>query len=155
MDASKFRVMLLLFLTFVAGAAAGIAGERLDLLPGLTRAEGPSPDRRDDDRRGRQTTIERFADELGLSTAQRAEIDQILERYRSSMKGLWEDVRPRYRALVDSVRARIEEVLTPEQVTEYRRLLERRRDGDRDGDRGSPDGEDEERDEGRSDDDGR
>lgn len=156
MDGSRFRVVLLLILTFVAGAAGGVAADRLDLLPEFARAGEAERERRadDDDRRGGETTIERFADELGLSRAQRSEIDGILDRYRASMRGIWQDVRPRYRSLVDSVRTQIEGVLTPEQVTAYRNLLERRR-GDRDGN-GRSDGDDDKgRDRGRSDDDGR
>lgn len=151
-------MVLLLVLTFVAGAAAGVAADRLDLLPEFVRADEAERERRGDDRDRREgeTTIERFADELGLSRAQRAEIDGILDRYRTSMRGIWQDVRPRYRSLVDSVRTQIEGVLTPEQVTAYRSLLERRR-GDRDGrdddGRSSGGGEDKERDRGRSDDD--
>lgn len=162
MDGSRFRVVLLLILTFAAGAAAGVAADRLELLPGFARADETEDVAErageDGDRRGRETTIERFADELGLSQAQRTEIDGILERYRASMREIWQDVRPRYRSLVDSVRTRIEGVLTPEQVTAYRSLLERRR-GDRDedgrssGDRRN-DGTDG-GDRGRSDDDGK
>lgn len=158
MDASRFRVVLLLALTFAAGAAVGVAADRLGLLPGFARADeverGGERIEDDDDRRDGETTIERFADELGLSQAQRVEIDGILERYRASMKGIWQDVRPRYRSLVDSVRTQIESVLTPEQVAAYRSLLDRRRD--RDGDRRSPRADDDgQRDRGRRDDDGR
>jgi Spy/CpxP family protein refolding chaperone len=39
------------------------------------------------------------------------------------MKHLWEEFRPRYSTLVDSVRLDIEAVLTPEQVEQYRKLL--------------------------------
>ncbi|MGH7542151.1 MAG: hypothetical protein ACRELC_14245 [Gemmatimonadota bacterium] len=132
-------MVLLLALTFAAGAAAGVAADRLDVLPAFARSEERESDRSDDgrdDRDGReerQTTIERFADELELSSEQRSEIDGILDHYRTSMRGLWHEYRPRYRSLVDSVRTRIEIVLTPEQVTQYRALLERRRHG-RDGD---------------------
>ena len=61
---------------------------------------------------------------------QRTEIEAILEHYRASMNGLWGEWRPRYRTLIDSVRVQIETVLTDEQVTEYRGLLERRRGRD-------------------------
>jgi Spy/CpxP family protein refolding chaperone len=44
-------------------------------------------------------------------------------------------VRPEYRQILDSARARIEAVLTPEQVTAYRELLERERRRERDDDR--------------------
>ncbi len=129
--------MLLLVLTFAAGTAAGVAADRFHLLPGTARAEeatAPGEERREG-RRERETTIERFADELGLTAGQRAEIDEILDHYRASLKFLWSEVRPRYRTLIDSVRTQIEAVLTPEQVMDYRALLEERssrREGGRD-----------------------
>lgn len=132
MDGSKTRAMLLLGLTFVAGTAVGVAAERLDLLAGWATAdEASEPPEREDTRRGRETTIERFADELGLTSPQRTQIEEILDRYRTSMKGLWGEWRPRYHSLIDSVRTQIETVLTPEQVTQYRALLQERRDRDR------------------------
>lgn len=143
MFGSRFRVALLLVLTFTAGVAAGVAADRLELLPGLASATEATADgdRREDDRRRGETTIERFADDLGLTASQRAEIEEILEHYRQRMHQMWEEVRPRYRSMVDSVRGRIEGVLTPEQVTEYRELLrargrwrqERQDDGDTEG----------------------
>ncbi len=130
--------MLLLVLTFAAGTAAGVAADRFHLLPGTARAEeptAPEEGERREGRRERQTTIERFADELSLTTEQRVEIDGILDHYRASLKFLWSEVRPRYRTLIDSVRTQIEAVLTPEQVMDYRALLEERssrREGSRD-----------------------
>ncbi len=141
MNGSKFRAMLLLVLTFAAGTAAGVAADRFHLLPGTARAEETtaSGEERREGRRERQTTIERFADDLGLSAEQRAEIDEILDHYRASVRFLWSEVRPRYRTVIDSARTQIEAVLTPEQVIDYRVLLEERssrREGNRDqGDR--------------------
>lgn len=147
MDGSRWKAGVLLVLVFVAGAAVGIAGDRLDLIPKPIQAtesadpdretpDRPRPDRADED----QTTIERFADDLGLTVAQRSEIEALLDRYRASSRELWHQVRPKYRALMDSVRTEIEAVLTPEQVEQYRALLRERYGGDdrdrRDGDRG-------------------
>lgn len=142
MFGSRFSVALLLVLTFTAGVAAGVAADRLDLLPDVAQAGEAERDRPDDDRRRGRTTIERFADDLELTAAQRAEIEEILDRYRERMREMWMEVRPRYRAMVDSVRGRIEDVLTPEQVTEYRELLKER--GRRSSERGD-EGEREER----------
>ncbi len=158
MAGSRTRAALLLLLVFAAGAAAGIAADRLEIVPGEAtarqvggdgadaelrddderdgrevRRDGRRDRRRDGDRRERRTTIEKFADDLELTAEQRSEIEGILEEYRASVKQMWSDVRPRYRALLDSARTRIEAVLTPEQVTQYRALLEERYgDGDDD-----------------------
>lgn len=129
-DSSKSRVALLLAITFLAGVAAGVAADRA---LGVGSAGDVAKQAEADDRRGRHgrgTTIERFADELGLTQEQRARIDPILEHTRERMSELFEPVRPAYRELVDSTRAQIEAVLTPEQVTEYRRLLDREYGGD-------------------------
>ena len=150
---SRTRVALLLAITFVAGMAAGVAADRqLRPDPGEDASKQVREDHRKD-RRGGGATIERFADELGLTDEQRARIDPILEDTREGMSELFEPVRPAYRALVDSARARIEAVLTPEQAAQYRSLLEREygdRDDrrDRDGDEPrrdrAPDGDDDE-----------
>lgn len=140
MSRSAPRVALLLVLTFLAGMAAGVAADRQFGIG--VRAEDPKQVEGDHrrDRRGGDTTIERFADELGLTDEQRARIDPILEHTRERMSVLFEPVRPAYRELIDSTRARIEAVLTPEQVADYRELLDReygdreRRDRDRAGD---------------------
>jgi len=133
MSGSRTRAALLLVLTFVAGMAAGVAVDR-QFGPGA-RAEAPKQADADHrrERRGGGTTIERFADELGLTEEQRGQIDPILEQAREGMSQLFEPVRPAYRELVDSTRARIEAVLTPEQAADYRELLDREYGGDRDG----------------------
>lgn len=142
MRRSQVLVALLLTATFVAGVAGGVAADRLWLRPGPAAASAEEDeDRRDDERDSdredddEDTVIERFSEELGLSAGQEARIDTILEHYRESMKELRRDVRPRYDALVDSARERIEGVLDSAQARKYRRLLERKgKDGE--GDRG-------------------
>lgn len=112
------RVALLLLVTLAAGAAGGIAVDRR--LPA-----GPEPRAETTTRQGRgETTIERFADELGLTSEQREQIAPVLEDTRTRMSEVFDQVRPEYRRVVDSARARIESVLTPGQVDMYRRLLE-------------------------------
>lgn len=136
MTSSSLRAVLVLILTFAAGAAAGVAADRLWLDPGegpassaetpadSTLREGDSDE--DHDRGDRpRTTIERFADELGLTQEQRSRIEEILSRHREEMHEMWSEIRPRFRRMVDSARADIEAVLSEEQVEQYRRLLRR------------------------------
>ncbi|MYA32360.1 MAG: hypothetical protein F4164_13305 [Gemmatimonadales bacterium] len=146
MDTSRFRAILLLTLVFAAGAAIGVAVDRLDLLADATAADPPvetvspeTPDR-DGGSRGGQTTIEQFADELGLTADQRSQIEGFLDHYRDGMRTL----RGGYRTLMDSVRTRIESVLTEEQGEDYRELLRQRYGGGRErgGERGSSQGRD-------------
>ena len=152
--------MLLLTVVFVAGGVVGVAADRLDLFAGTVTANEPvdtAPEQtedRDRERRGRQTTIEAFADELGLTADQRLQIEEYLDHYREGARRLQREVRPRYRALMDSVRMEIESALTDEQVEGYRELLqqrygggrERERESDRPDDRGESDDNDQDSD---------
>jgi Spy/CpxP family protein refolding chaperone len=124
MNGSRFRAALLLGLVFVAGAAAGIAGDRLEMIPRAARAEpaagtseGETAEERD------QPVIERFADDLGLTAEQRGRIEALLDRFRHSTRELSLSVRPQYRALMDSVKIEIEGVLDSVQIERYRELL--------------------------------
>jgi Spy/CpxP family protein refolding chaperone len=63
-------------------------------------------------------------DELDLTPEQRARIDGIMARRRERTDSLWRTDGTRIRAAVDSTRAEIRAVLTPDQATEYDRLRE-------------------------------
>ena len=114
---SRGRAAVLLILMFAAGLAVGLAAERYAL------HRGSDDGSRQDDRRGR-STIERFADDLGITDEQQALIDPILVETREQLSAVSDRVRPEWEAVVDSARARIEAVLTPEQVERYRALLD-------------------------------
>lgn len=131
MNSSKTRAIILLVMTFAAGAAVGVAGDRLNLIPAVAEATEPGLEADRGERRERQTTIERFADNLGLTVEQRFEVEILLDYYRSSAQNLQATVRPQYRALMDSVRTKIEAVLSDEQVEQYRSLLRQDRDRQR------------------------
>lgn len=142
MSRSKVRAAALLALIFAAGVAAGVAADRAWFVdpPAAARGDDGRAAAAGEDADGRsgegashgaedkaRTVIERFADELGLTSDQRAEIETILSHHRESMKEMWSEVQPRFRTLVDSARAQIEGVLTPGQVERYRELLRRER----------------------------
>jgi Spy/CpxP family protein refolding chaperone len=112
-------VALLLVVTLAAGAAGGIAIDRRFDSPAERNVESMGRETRG------ETTIERFADELGLTVEQREQIAPVLEDTRARMSEVFDQVRPEYRSVVDSARARIEAVLSPGQVDMYRKLLEK------------------------------
>jgi len=114
--ASRGRAAFLLALMFVAGLAVGLAAERYM----VHRGPGETTERH----RDRRTTIERFADDLGITPEQQRQIDPILVETRERMSAVFDRVRPEWEAVVDSARSRIEAVLTPQQVERYRALLE-------------------------------
>lgn len=124
----------LLFLMFFAGALSGMAMTRaVEASPGpaTTAAERDGAVACRDG--GKRTKI---IDQLDLSAEQRARVDAILARRRGQTESFWDSAGPRLRVLMDSTRAEIRAVLTPEQRAEYDRLREeRRREREHDHDR--------------------
>jgi len=114
---TRLTGMALLIVTFVAGMLAGTAFTR------VLSAREPARSATEDcskDERGPHSVF----DELGLSVAQRARVDSILERRRQRTDSLWQQDGRRIRSAVDSARAEIRTVLTPQQLAEYDRLRE-------------------------------
>ncbi len=62
---------------------------------------------------------ERLADDLGLSSAQRAKLDTILDAKRASMQAALEPVRPAMRAIGDTAALRIEGMLDAAQRAKF------------------------------------
>jgi Spy/CpxP family protein refolding chaperone len=113
----------LLAATFVAGALAGAAVDRV-----LSADEPDRVERDHDDDRRRSYVIDR----VDMSEEQRGAIDAILEERSERMRAVWSEVEPRMDAITDSARVDIMEILTPEQRAEYERKLADRRRPDRD-----------------------
>lgn len=126
MMSNRRRAAGLLTLVFAAGVTGGLAAERYALHD--LRLEAGERDGHADGR----TTIERFADELGVTPEQRALIDPILVDTRERMTEVYDRFRPEWQAVVDSARLRIEAVLTPQQVEQYRALLEEQEQKEKD-----------------------
>lgn len=114
---TRLTGMALLVVTFVAGMLAGTAFNRV-LTASETKARA---DAACDDDRGPHSIF----DELKLTPGQRARVDTIMERRRQRTDSLWQEDGRRIRAAVDSARAEIRTVLTPQQIAEYDRLRER------------------------------
>ncbi|HSU17183.1 hypothetical protein [Longimicrobium sp.] len=106
---------LALVLTFVAGALAGAAWERV-------RAR----ERHDAEREAR-TQGEVLQHRYGLSDEQTRRVDAILQRRRPRVDSLMSAVRPQLRAASDSTSREIREVMTPSQRRQYDEDRERRR----------------------------
>lgn len=110
----------LLVATFIVGALTGAAVDRV-----VSADEAPPrrESRDDDDRRRGEYVIDR----VEMAADQRAAIDAILERRADRMRAVWRQVEPHLDAVTDSARAEIMQVLTPEQRSEYERMLRERR----------------------------
>lgn len=140
---TKLLAVSLLFVVLTAGFMMGLAWDRGEA-NAATAAVGPEPE----DRPRRALVI----DEVGLETAQRAEVDEIIHHFRAQMRALdkefRETYRPRQRALLGQTRDSIKATLSPAQRVVYDSLLDaryggsdqddrpRRRRRESDGDRG-------------------
>jgi len=115
---------VLLFITFAAGGLAGAAGERV-----LRADDAPKPAQRGEMRGGTRRLLldEQFANSLGLTAEQRAQIKQILDRRDVEAKKVWGDVEPRLQQVGEATKAEIQKVLTPAQVTQLETAIEQRR----------------------------
>lgn len=104
--AKRARLMglLVLAMMFAVGALTGAATMRV-----VAGDEIPS--------RGEREAGERpsLFERLNLTPEQRAEVDAIMERRRDEVDEFWKQHGPQMRAIMDSARAEIRTVLTPEQ----------------------------------------
>lgn len=112
----NWKVILATLVIFGAGVLSGTLGTRLyqqkneppkpAFGPG-----GPGPDRFD--------FLRRWGDRLDLTAEQREKIDRLVRESQERVRALWEPVGPKIQEETRSVRARIEEVLTPEQRAKF------------------------------------
>ena len=116
----RFAGALLLAATFAVG---GLGGYSLAQLAGRgDAAQADQPECED-----RERNRARYYESLGVSPEQKARIDEILEARKQQMDLFWAEHGPRMEQIVDSARAEIRNVLTPEQRAEAdRRRAERR-----------------------------
>lgn len=115
-----------LAVTFLAGGVAGMAVRELTADPAPRADRAGTEARRDD---GNSSNRRRFPYEvLGIEGEQRAQIEAVFERRRTEMSALWHDYQPRMDAVVDSTRAEVHRLLTPEQQEKYDEYRKQRRE---------------------------
>jgi Spy/CpxP family protein refolding chaperone len=112
----------LLLVTFVVGALAGMALERV-----RTTRRPPRPEPGRFIGQPHADFMPPMFQELDLTDQQVQQIRQILEGSRSQMDSVLDLMMPRLHALTDSVRSEIRAVLTPEQADRLDRLMDRTR----------------------------
>lgn len=100
--------------TFAAGAAAGVVTDRY-----LERE-------RREQQWSSQAMRDRLAMDLGMSPAQRAGLDTILDARNRQYDSTMALVRPRLDSLGTQARQRIRQLLTPEQQATYDQILRER-----------------------------
>ncbi|MGH7481867.1 MAG: hypothetical protein ACRELV_06895, partial [Longimicrobiales bacterium] len=119
------RAVLALGAVLFVGVLAGIALEEVvDDWDWIERLEGE--DDADD-------LDEAILDDLDLTPAQATQIDVILEAREDRIEEYWRRRLPEIGAIVDSTRAQIRAVLTPDQRREYDRRVQESADSRREG----------------------
>jgi Spy/CpxP family protein refolding chaperone len=97
--------LLMLVIIFAVGAMTGAATMR------VTSGDSAEPREAVGSRERRPSLWET----LDLTPEQRARVDDIMERRRGEVQAFWNEHGPQLRAVMDSARADVREVLTPEQ----------------------------------------
>jgi Spy/CpxP family protein refolding chaperone len=104
---------LVLLLVALAGGLAGIATDRLVLLPHMRggadfgRHHGPPPPNHE--------FRDRFAHDPGLTDDQQVRIDSIMDRQMREVRAIRREVQPRVDSIISGARRELDAVLTPEQ----------------------------------------
>lgn len=111
---APLMAVLVLLLVAFAGGLAGVALDRLVLLPHLFRGPGFGHERGPGGRRDPEFRA-RFAREVGLSPAQQIRIDSIMERQGRELRAVRGQVQPTLDSIIARTRAQLDSVLTPEQ----------------------------------------
>ncbi|MEN8145844.1 MAG: hypothetical protein ABFS14_12945 [Gemmatimonadota bacterium] len=120
---SKGLVTILLAMMFAAGAAVGVAGDRMVAAEDTAETDAEM-------HKGR-FAIEQHADELGLTASQREQIKPILDIVMVEALEIADECRPRLVALGEAAQVKVKEYLTPEQVERYDAILTEREKADR------------------------
>jgi hypothetical protein len=74
---------------------------------------------------GRDATLDAFSSEIGLTAAQRAAVDSILDERHRIIDSIMTPVRPSIRAARDSARHQIARRLSPDQQVKFEQYIER------------------------------
>ena len=109
MSATKTTIIavLALVLTFTVGFVAGFAVHRVMGPPGPGHPAAP------------RMMLRHLDFRLGLTDAQRTQIEAILERRHERINEIRDTTRPRMLAEINAANAEIEKVLTPEQREKF------------------------------------
>ncbi len=128
---ARLVTVVVLALVFGSGVTAGLAWTRTPEEPRTVesgQAEVQGGERQVRERGDRSDRGERplLVEQVGLTTEQKALVDEIVENSRRRMRMLEKDTRPQFHAIIEETRTAIKEVLTTEQLAEYEALLAER-----------------------------
>ena len=115
---SKLLAALFLVGALLVGGALGFTADRVvgdRLLPRAEAAEPPAP----------RNALDDFAQEIGLTTAQRAAVDSIMDERHRIIDSIMKPVRPQISAAREAARKQIRQRLTPDQETRFDAYIQR------------------------------
>jgi hypothetical protein len=115
-----FKLLVLVTLVFLAGAAAGVVGTRVFIRHWVSSAiQRPE---------NIQILMERnLRRQLHLDARQRLEVHRILTDTRAQLRDLRKVYRPQVVAVMTNTEAQISAVLTPEQQAQFERMQQENR----------------------------
>lgn len=117
----RLKIWLVLVAVFAFGCVTGAA------LDGLYRSRaGARAGRGEDERRKSEAHFERMRRELGLTDEQAARMRAVLDETRDEYRRLRAEVRPRFEEPRLKARARMRELLAPEQQQKFDALAAER-----------------------------
>lgn len=115
----------LLVAVFLAGIVTALGTSRI-VERGTSEADtaahpetSPPPDHSS---RMRRPVSDRLAAELGLTPEQREGVDAVMTHRWEATRGIMEEIEPRLRSHWDSMQVEIAEILSPEQLEQYREI---------------------------------
>jgi Spy/CpxP family protein refolding chaperone len=122
---ARLATLAILLVVFGAGLAVGVAVDRQVAaaadapasVAGTSSADEPERDREERRRRGP------MVEKVGLDQDQKVQVDSIFRAWGGRMSSLQKEYREHYWAVVDSTRAAMRTVLTPEQAMAYDSLV--------------------------------
>jgi len=118
MTGERRWVLALVGLTFLAGLAAGVWGQRAF----LSHAGASSASSRRSPRDWRSRTVGRYCERLQLDDEQRSRLETIFERKRESYRDVFEPIRPRLKEIREATRTEIRGVLRAGQIPQFEKL---------------------------------
>jgi Spy/CpxP family protein refolding chaperone len=126
----RATALLILLLVALAAGLAGVALDRLVLLPrhaewGVPGDRPRDPMRHPSPHDREREFRDRMARTLGLSDSQRVRIDALMERQLLEVRAIREQAQPRLDSVIARTRSQIDAILTPEQRERARAMARR------------------------------
>src|SRR3984885_534279 len=132
MNFSRAAIAAYVGLIFASGAVLGAFGTRL--YPASREASKPGP--RPNPEEFRKKLLDTFRDRLHLTDDQFAKLNVIMDETRSRVEETRHQMKPAYQKIHEEQDQKIRQMLTPDQQTEFDRILKEREEHQKQSGRG-------------------